>query len=149
MPYTKFSHKLNFGIAPCAVSTCAKKIRNDYKLNKRQQYSYRCVCFVYNTQYTTRCHSFNEPHSSDAGHGIFRLWGSIPCLLMHWLLKSPEHQQTWYFCRVNLMYWDQVKSKILLKIPIYLLQSLKHFSILRVFKQDSYNTYISHDVIPL
>ena len=28
-------------------------------------------------------------NSSDAGDRIFRLWGSIPCLLMPWLLKSP------------------------------------------------------------
>ena len=32
-------------------------------------------------------------YSSDAGDGMFWLWGSIPCLLMPWLLKSPEHQQ--------------------------------------------------------
>ena len=32
----------------------------------------------------------------DAGDRIFRFWGSIPCLLMPWLLKSPVHQQTWY-----------------------------------------------------
>ena len=32
-------------------------------------------------------------NSSDAGDGMFWLWGSIPCLLMPWLLKSPEHQQ--------------------------------------------------------
>ena len=42
--------------------------------------------------------------SSDAGDGIFRLWGSIPCLLMHWLQKSPVHQQAWYWpCRTNNM----------------------------------------------
>ena len=33
---------------------------------------------------------------SDGGGGIFRLLGSIPCLLMPWLLKSPGHQQAWY-----------------------------------------------------
>ena len=43
--------------------------------------------------------------SSDAGDGIFWLSGSIPCLLMHWLLKSPVHQQTWYWlCRIENMY---------------------------------------------
>ena len=26
-------------------------------------------------------------NSPDAGDGIFRLWGSVPCLLMPWLLK--------------------------------------------------------------
>ena len=32
--------------------------------------------------------------------------GSIPCLLMPWLLKSPEHQQAWYWlCRTHGMYW--------------------------------------------
>ena len=46
--------------------------------------------------------SFN---SSDAGEGIFRLWGSIPWLLMPWLLKSPEHQQSWYWlCWTDNMY---------------------------------------------
>ena len=30
---------------------------------------------------------------SDAEDGIFQLWQSIPCLLIHWLLKSPVHQQ--------------------------------------------------------
>ena len=39
-------------------------------------------------------------NSSDAVDGIFRLWESIPCLLMPWLLKSPEHQQVWY-CRTD------------------------------------------------
>ena len=36
-------------------------------------------------------------NSSDAGDGILRPWGSLPCLLMLWLLKSPEHQQVWYW----------------------------------------------------
>ena len=36
-------------------------------------------------------------NSSDARDGIFRLWRSIPCLLMHWLLKSPVHQQAWHW----------------------------------------------------
>ena len=35
---------------------------------------------------------FQYVNSSDAGDGIFRLWGWIPCLMMLWLLKSPEHQ---------------------------------------------------------
>ena len=43
-------------------------------------------------------------NSSDAGDKIFRLWESIPCLLMHWLLKSPVHQQAWYLlCRTDNM----------------------------------------------
>ena len=37
-----------------------------------------------------------------AGDGIFWLWESIPCLLMTWILTSPEHQQTWYsLCETN------------------------------------------------
>ena len=61
-------------------------------------------------------------NSLDAGDGIFRLWESIPCLLMPWLLTSPEHQQAWHwlcrtndtYCRsrVNLIYLGQAKSKI-------------------------------------
>ena len=43
--------------------------------------------------------------SSGAGDRIFRLWWSIPCLIMPWLLKSPEHQQTWHWiCRTENMY---------------------------------------------
>ena len=41
----------------------------------------------------------------DAGERIFRLWGSMPCLLMLWLLKSPDYQQEWYWlCRSDNMY---------------------------------------------
>ena len=36
-------------------------------------------------------------NSSDARDGIFWLIWSIPCLLIPWLLKSPEHQQAWYW----------------------------------------------------
>ena len=63
--------------------------------------------------------------SSDAGDGIYRLWGSIPCMSMPRLLKSPEHQQAWYWLfrtnnicccsRVNFNYSRQAKSKIRLK----------------------------------
>ena len=58
----------------------------------------------------------------DAGDGLFWLWRSIPCLLMLWLLKSPEHQQAWHllrrtdnmYCssRVHFMYLGEAKSKI-------------------------------------
>ena len=61
-------------------------------------------------------------NSSDAGEEIFWLWGSIPCLLMPWLLKSPEHQQAWYwpcrtdnmhcYSRVNFIYLGPTKSQI-------------------------------------
>ena len=80
--------------------------------------------------------------SSNAGDGIFQLWGSIPCMLMHWLLKSPEHQQVWYwlcrtdnmYCcsRVNFIYVGEKESKILFKMSIYLLQSSKQFSMSQV-----------------
>ena len=70
-------------------------------------------------------------NSSDAGDGIIRLWWSIPCLLMHWLLKSPVHQQAWYwlcrtdnistYSRVNFIYLGPTKSKIWFKMWIYLL----------------------------
>ena len=66
-------------------------------------------------------------------------------LLMPWLLKSPEHQQAWYwlcrtdsmYCcsRVNLIYLDQAYSKIQSKMWVYILQSLKQFSMLRVLRQ--------------
>ena len=63
---------------------------------------------------------------------------------MHWLLKSPEHQQTWYwlcghtastwYCcsRVNFTYLGQANSKTWFKMWIYLLWSLKQISMLRV-----------------
>ena len=39
---------------------------------------------------------------------------SIPCMLMHWLLKSPVHQQAWYWlCRTDYMFccsWDNHNS---------------------------------------
>ena len=78
---------------------------------------------------------------SDARGGISRLVWSIPCLPMHWLLKSPMHQQAWYwlrkinnmYCssRVNLIHLGQDKSKIRFKMWIYLLWSLKQVSMLR------------------
>ena len=59
-----------------------------------------------------------------------RLWGSIPCLLIPWLLKSPRHQQAWYwlsrtdsmYCcsRVNFTYLGHACSKIQFKMQIYL-----------------------------
>ena len=87
-------------------------------------------------------------NSSDAGDRIVRLRGSIQCLLMSWLLKSPEHQQAQYwlcktdnkYCcfRVNFMYLGQVSSKIWFKMWIYLLRSLKQFSMSRVKHDDVY-----------
>ena len=81
-------------------------------------------------------------NSSDAGDGIFRLCGSIPCLLMHWLLKSPVHNQAWYwlcktenmyFCyRINFIYLGQAKSRIRFKIRTDLLWCLKRFRVLKV-----------------
>ena len=37
--------------------------------------------------------------------------GSIPCLLMPWLLKSPGHQQAWYCLSCNCMYHCPVPGK--------------------------------------
>ena len=78
--------------------------------------------------------------SSDDGDGILGLWRSTPCLLMPWLLKSPEHQQAchWlcrtdmYCCsKVNFIYSRQTISKIWFKMWLYLLYFLKQFSMLR------------------
>ena len=70
-------------------------------------------------------------NSSDAGVGIFRLKGSIPRLLMPWLLKSPEHQQAWYWLcrtdnmhccsRINFIDLGQAKSMTRFKLWIYIL----------------------------
>ena len=67
---------------------------------------------------------------SDAGDRIVQLCGSIPCLVMLWLLKSPGHQQAWYWLcridimsccsRVNFIYLGQAKLKIRFKMWIYL-----------------------------
>ena len=72
-------------------------------------------------------------NSSDAGNGNVWLWGSIPGLLMLWLLKSPEHRQAWYWlCRtdgiyccskVNFIYLGWAKSRIWFKMWIHLLWS--------------------------
>ena len=68
--------------------------------------------------------------TSDAGDGIIQRCGSIPFLLMPWLLKSPEHQQTWYCqCRignmkgysfVNLVFCTWTNSKIWYEMWIHL-----------------------------
>ena len=66
--------------------------------------------------------------------------GSIPCMLMPWLLKSPVHQQAryWlcrmdmYFCSsVNFIYLDQAKFKMQFKMWISFI-IFKKFSILIV-----------------
>ena len=48
---------------------------------------------------------------ADAADRIFRLWDSILCMLMHWLLKSLEHQQAWYWLCITdivyLLFWGQ------------------------------------------
>ena len=84
----------------------------------------------------------NDINSSDAGDGIFRLWRSIPYLLMHWPLKSPVHQQACYwlcwtdnmYCcsNVNFIYLGQIKSKIWFTMRIRLWLSFKQFSMLRI-----------------
>ena len=80
--------------------------------------------------------------SSDAEDGTFWLWGSIPCLLKLWLLKSTKHQQACYclcmtdkiYCcsRVNFIYLGQAKCKIWFKMWIHLLWSLKQCRTFRV-----------------
>ena len=48
----------------------------------------------------------NDINSSDAGDGMFRVWRSMQCLLIHRLLKSPVHQQACYWlCGVDNMYF--------------------------------------------
>ena len=79
--------------------------------------------------------------SSDPGDWIFWLWKSIPCLLMPWLPKLPEHQQAWYplwwtdnmYCcsRFDFICLGGAKSKIQFIKWKYLLKSWKQFSIFR------------------
>ena len=71
--------------------------------------------------------NFSSSNSSGARDGIFWLWGSIPCLLMPWLLKLPEHQPAWYWlgwadsmyycCSwVNFIYLGPTESNIRFKM---------------------------------
>ena len=92
---------------------------------------YNPVCTPNWLPYFTWPRNFEIINSSDAGNRIFQLRPLIPCLLMHWLLKSPEHQQAWYwlcrtdnmYCcsRVNFISLGQANPKIQFKIWIYLL----------------------------
>ena len=82
-----------------------------------------------------------------AGDRIFWLSGSIPCLLMHWLLKVPMHQQAWYWLcrtdnmsccsRLNFIFLGQAKSKTRFKMWIYILQTL-------TIQQMASRSYTSH-----
>ena len=83
-----------------------------------------------------------------------RLWGSIPCLLMPWLLKSPERQQAWYWLcktdhiyncsRANFTYLSETKSKKWFKTWIHLLQTLKQFSMIRLKNESLRSNSISY-----
>ena len=80
-------------------------------------------------------------NSSDAGDRIFQLWRSIPCLLMYWILRLPEHQQAWlcrtdnvYCCsRVDFIYLGQAQSEILFKMWIYIFCKQISMLIVNVF----------------
>ena len=92
---------------------------------------YNPVCTQNWLPYFTWPRNFEIINSSDAGDRIFQLGQSIPRLLMPWLLKSPEHQQAWYwlcrtdnmYCcsRVNFISLGQANPKIQFKMWIYLL----------------------------
>ena len=81
-------------------------------------------------------------HSSGAVDRILRLVELIPCLLMLWFPKSPKHQRVQHWLcrtdnkhgcsRVHFIDLNQAKSKIWLKMWIYLQCSLKRFSVLKV-----------------
>ena len=71
--------------------------------------------------------SFKSPrwqwvNSSDAGDKILQLWGSVSCLLLFWLLKSPEHQQARYWlCRTDNLFVvpEFISSTWIKPNPIY------------------------------
>ena len=46
--------------------------------------------FQYKDHLARYCIRIPLINSCDAGDGIYRVWMSIPCLLMPWLLKSPR-----------------------------------------------------------
>ena len=58
-------------------------------------------------------------NSSCRKRNIPALGGSMPCLLIPWLLKSPEHQQAWYWlyrtdnmycCSFHLLGWSKIQD---------------------------------------
>ena len=63
----------------------------------RQTNSNGQVGFWPGDSYGTKRMTEKDINSSNAGDGIIRLWRSIPCLLMHWLLKLPVHQLAWHW----------------------------------------------------
>ena len=97
----------------------------------RQTNSNGQVGFWPGDSYGTKRMTEKDINSSNAGDGIIRLWRSIPCLLMHWLLKLPVHQLAWHWlCRadnlyrcssVNFIDLSQTNSRMRFKMWIYLL----------------------------
>ena len=80
-------------------------------------------------------------------------FGSIPCLLMPWLLKSPDHQQALYwlsrtdntYCcsRVNFLHLGKTNSKIRFKMWIYLFVifiAIQHVNSASVCDHSTHNT---------
>ena len=100
---------------------------------------------------------------SDVGDGTFRLLVSIPCLIMHWLLKSLVHQQGCYWlyrannsCRLlhnhfHVCRANQIKDTIQNVNMSYII--LKPFSVLRVNNGfifiDKYITWALNHKTPL
>ena len=83
--------------------------------------------------------TFNPSHT---GNGYFIQTGSIPCLLMTWLMMSPGHQQTWYwlhnissilsYTRVNFTNIDYFNDENWYKMQFDICIPSKQFSMKRV-----------------
>ena len=80
-----------------------------------------------NTWLTSFAPVICKTHSSEAGDRICWLWGSTPCLLMHWPLESSVHLsrhglgcvgQTILMSRPHFIYLGQNKSEIRFKMSI-------------------------------
>ena len=71
------------------------------------------LSFAWSHNWYIRSRSIINPSDNtlDSRDVILRLWRSMPCLLMLWLLKSPVHQQAWHWqCRTDTECVSMLKS---------------------------------------
>ena len=71
------------------------------------------LSFAWSRNWYIRSRSIINPSDNtlDSRDVILRLWRSMSCLLMLWLLKSPVHQQAWHWqCRTDTECVSMFKS---------------------------------------
>ena len=103
----------------------AKHLRYPKPLLNRTLTKWRWLHFNPQKNISLICSYLNSSH---VGDGMFRLRRSISYLPTPWLLKSPEHQQAWYwpcltgdmYCcsRVDFVNLGEAKAKMRLKMQI-------------------------------